>query len=107
MPMTLLSSGRNNALDVDDVLMPSTPLAYPQVVSRSLASFGVVSRRQIQHFRSSRRFMRLVRFPAAPLRKALIGNNRSGPFRFPLVELCARKFRITTARRDVQGCAVE
>jgi hypothetical protein len=31
MPMTPLSSGRNNALDVDDVLMPSTPLAYPQV----------------------------------------------------------------------------
>ena len=33
-----LSSGRNKALDVDDVLMPSTPSAYPQVVSRRFAS---------------------------------------------------------------------
>ena len=30
-------------------------------------SFRVVSRHQIQRFRRSRRFMRLVRFPAAPL----------------------------------------
>jgi hypothetical protein len=42
MPMTPLSSGRNNALDVDDLLMPSTPLAYPQVAWRRLASFRVI-----------------------------------------------------------------
>jgi poly(3-hydroxyalkanoate) synthetase len=33
--------------------------------------FCVVSRSQIRYFRSSRRFMRLVRFPAAPQRKML------------------------------------
>jgi hypothetical protein len=33
--------------------------------------FRVVSRSQIQYFRSSRRFMRPVRFPAAPQRKML------------------------------------
>jgi hypothetical protein len=27
---------------VDDVLMPSTPSAYPQVISRRLASFRVL-----------------------------------------------------------------
>jgi hypothetical protein len=62
MPMTPLSSGRNNAVDVDDVLMPSTPLAYPQVAWRRLASFRVVDS-------SVSRFFRLVRFPAAPQRE--------------------------------------
>jgi hypothetical protein len=33
------------------------------------AYFGVVPRTQILGFRSSQRFLRLVRFPAAPLRK--------------------------------------
>ena len=41
------------------VLMSSTPFAYPQVVSRS----------QIQRFRSSARFLKRVRFPAAPQQK--------------------------------------
>jgi hypothetical protein len=35
--------------------------------------FRVVSRSQIQYFRSSRRFMRLVRFPAAPPRRCWSG----------------------------------
>jgi hypothetical protein len=56
------------------MLMPSTPSAYPQV-----ASFRVVSCRQIQRFRSSTRFLRLVRFPAAPQRK-----RRSGCSAFPI-----------------------
>jgi hypothetical protein len=38
-----LSSGRNKALDVVDLLMPSTPSASPQVVSRRLVSFRVIN----------------------------------------------------------------
>ena len=37
-----------------------------------VASFRVVSRHQIHYFRSSSRFMRLVRFPAAPQQKVLV-----------------------------------
>ena len=43
------------------VLMSSTPFAYPQVVSRTFASF------RVQYFRRSARFLKGVRFPAAPL----------------------------------------
>jgi hypothetical protein len=49
-----------------------------RVSAGDCAYFRVVSRRQIQYFRSSRRFMRLVRFPAAPLQGA--GPQISGPF---------------------------
>jgi hypothetical protein len=40
-----------------------------RVIAGRFTLFRVVSRSQIQYFRGSRRFMRLVRFPAAPLRK--------------------------------------
>jgi hypothetical protein len=52
---------------VDDMLMPSTPSAYPQVVSHTFASFHVG---QFSCFRSSAQFLSLVRFPAAPQRKS-------------------------------------
>jgi hypothetical protein len=38
-----------------------------RVSAGHFASFGVVSRRQIQRFRWSQGFLRRVRFPAAPL----------------------------------------
>jgi hypothetical protein len=49
------------------------------------ASFRVVSRRQIQYFRSSRRFMRLVRFPAAPQRRCWSGPQALASFLFSSV----------------------
>jgi hypothetical protein len=39
-----------------DVLMPSTPFAYPQVVSRTFASFRVLSRGHFHRFRRSQGF---------------------------------------------------
>jgi hypothetical protein len=44
------------------VLVPSTPLG---ISAGRVMSFRVVSRSQARCFRSSTRFMRLVRFPAA------------------------------------------
>jgi hypothetical protein len=44
-----------------------------RVIAGRFTLFRVVSRSQIQYFRSSRRFMRLVRFPAAPLRRCWSG----------------------------------
>ena len=45
------------------MLTPSTPLAYPQVVSRHFASFRVP---RFRRFRRSCPFYERVRFPAAP-----------------------------------------
>jgi hypothetical protein len=45
-------------------------LASFRVVPRRSASFRVVSHREIQRFLSSRPFLRLVRFPAAPQRES-------------------------------------
>src|SRR5271156_122658 len=44
------------------VLMPSTPSAYPHVISRHLASFRVVK----FYVSAARPFLGWVRFPAAP-----------------------------------------
>jgi hypothetical protein len=41
-----------------------------RLIAGCFTLFRIVSGRQIQYFRSSRRFIRLVRFPAAPQGKA-------------------------------------
>src|SRR5271156_555409 len=56
------------------LLMPSTPVG---VSAGRVASFRVVSRSQIRYLRSSRRFMRLVRFPAAPQQKQQVRGYKS------------------------------
>jgi len=58
------------------LLMPSTPVG---VSAGRVASFRVVSRSQIRYLRSSRRFMRLVRFPAAPQQKQQVRGYKSRP----------------------------
>ena len=61
------------------MLMPSNIFG---VSAGRFALFRVVSRSQVHYFRSSRRFMRLVRFPAAPLRKSWSGPKALASFLF-------------------------
>jgi hypothetical protein len=53
-----------------------------RVIASRFTLFRVVSRSQIQYFRSSRRFMRLVRFPAAPQERNLARATSCGQFSF-------------------------
>jgi hypothetical protein len=54
---------------VNDVLMPSTPLAYPQVAWRRFASFRAANFR-ISAVHAA--LCAMVRFPAAPQQKVLV-----------------------------------
>jgi hypothetical protein len=67
--LELMSEGAGEDVSEDATRIRRTPgvdaINTFRVITSRFTSFDVVSRGQIQYFRSSRGFMRLVRFPAA------------------------------------------